>query len=149
MFFHGGLPIISAEGEERQVASILHVTRLEVLETIAHGYGILHFGRGDADSLIPISAAWLPKVLRTGGIKNLIVASHLEALHVFEWCISPIIVLKMDEHSIAFYQHILERRAFIHDTLEAIVAIQSRVSQPFAHLLFLSGVYLRELVGID
>ena len=143
------LPIVSTEREERQVGGVLHIAHLEVLETIAHGHRLLHIGAAHNDGLIPVATAGLPEVLRLGRMEHTVVASHLETLNHLIRCISMVVVLQVDEDGVTFYHHVFVRRTLIEHLLKPIVTVQGGISQTFAHLLLLCGVYLRCLVWID
>ena len=142
-------PLVCAEGEERQVAGILHVADLEILETVTYSYGILDLVGGQFDGLVPIAATLLPEVLGLGGVEDPVLTGNLETLDVLEGGIGVIVIIQMDVDGIVLDVHILEGRTLIEDALEAIVTVQCCKGQSFTHLLFLGRMDLTVLVRID
>ena len=53
------LPIICAEGEKRQIGSVLHVTDLEILETIADSDRFLDLRTYDGDGVKVLDCLWV------------------------------------------------------------------------------------------
>ena len=143
------LPVVCAEGEEGQVAGILHVANLEILETVTYGYGILDLVGGQFDGLVPISATLLPEVLGGGRVENLVLTGDLKALDILEGRIGVVVVVKVDIDGTVLDVHILVGGALIEDALETVVTVQGREGETLTHLLLLGRVNLTVLVGID
>ena len=143
------LPVVCAEGEEGQVAGILHVANLEILETVTYGYGILDLVGGQFDGLVPISATLLPEVLGGGRVEHLVLTGNLKALDILERRIGVVVVVKVDIDGTVLDVHILVGGALIEDALETVVTVQGREGETLTHLLLLGRVDLTVLVGID
>ena len=143
------LPVIRAEGEEGQVAGILHVANLEILETVTYGYGIFDLVGGQFDGLVPIAATLLPEVLGGGRVEHFVLTGDLKALDILEGRIGVVVVTKVDIDSTVLDVHILVGGALIEDALETVVTVQGREGETLTHLLLLGRVDLTVLVGID
>ena len=85
------LPVVCAEGEEGQVAGILHVANLEILETVTYGYGIFDLVGGQFDGLVPISATLLPEVLGGGRVEHFVLTGDLKAQNILEGRIGVVV----------------------------------------------------------
>ena len=135
-------PIVCTEGEERQIAGVLHITDLEVLKTVAHSHGVLNLRRADLQGFIPVAAALLPEVLGDSRMEHLVLTGNLKTLDVLEGCIGVVVVVEMDIDGITVDLHILESGTLVEDALETVVAVQGCIGQTFAYLLFLGRVNL-------
>ena len=142
-------PVICAEGEEGKTGGILQVANLEVLEAVADGYGFLHLGRREADSLIPISAARLPEMNGLGGMEHTVLSSEFKTLDIFKATDGTEVVVQVDVHEVACHFHILIRRTHASYGLHSIGFVQGKIGQALPHRFLLGRVNLGGLVRID
>lgn len=78
----------------------------------------------------------------SGRIEDLVLAGNLKTLHLLEGCVTPVVVLQMDEDGIVLDIHIFIGGTLILDSLIAIVTVKCREGKTLTHRLFLGRMNL-------